>query len=117
MSTFAKLLLILTALFLPHTSPAQDGSGVKNLPLKVSFRKSQVNDSLVARFTNTSTDKFLTAILTFKNSTYNEVKRRKLSVGPGHTAEVGWAQGWKFMSGEAITIESVGYAPLAVTVP
>lgn len=117
MRTFSKFLLVLAVLAFPRTSPAEEAAAAPDLPLKVSFRKAKLNDSLVARFTNTSSDKFLTAIITFKNSTFNQVKQRKLSVGPGNTAEVGWAQGWKFMSGETIKIESVGFAALGVTVP
>jgi hypothetical protein len=117
MKPYVQLFAVFLTFLLLHTSPAETGLAGKDLPIKVSFRKSRANDSLVARFTNTSNDVFLTAFVTFKNSTYNESKRRKLSVGPGKTVEVGWAQGWKVMSGETITIESEGYSALVVTVP
>ena len=125
MNKYFRLFAILLTLLISCTafaqntvqSSAQIASDAKDLPLKISFRKSTLNDSLVARFTNTSTDVFLTAIATFKNSTYNEAKQKKVNVGPGKTVEFGWAQGWRFMSGETITVVSQGYAPLSATVP
>jgi hypothetical protein len=120
MNTYSRLFAILLAFLAAYTCSAQIDSvdaGARGLPLKISFRKSTLNDSLVARFTNTSSDVFLTAVATFKNGTYNEVKQKKLNVGPGKTAEVGWAQGWRFMTGETITVQSQGYAPLTATVP
>ena len=118
MHIFIRLFAVfLTGALLQNTGSAQaDAQGIP-IPITITFRKSLLNDSLVARFTNTSKDKSLTAVVTFKNSTFNEVKSRKLSVGPGSTVEVGWTKGWKFMSGETITVDSLGYDSLSVKVP
>ena len=46
-----------------------------------------------------------------------ESKQAELVVSPDQPAEIGWAQGWRFVSGEKLRIHNQQYRDLWFTAP
>jgi hypothetical protein len=112
-----KNIPVAVALFLCALPPAHAGLFSDDVPVKVEFRKALLDSSLVGQFRNTTTDKYLVVVVTLRNKTTNEVKSGLLKIGPNETNEIGWAQGWSFVSGETIKIEHSDYSSVKVKVP
>jgi ABC-type uncharacterized transport system auxiliary subunit len=105
-SLFLMLLIALTLL----------GCSKPNMPISVTYRKAVFDNSLVAQFNNNS-DRYLTIILKFENKTLKQERSGFIEIAPRETKEIGWAEGWKFMSGEYITISHEDYATETVRMP
>jgi hypothetical protein len=86
------------------------------LPVIVTFRNSIGGSSLVAQYRNTS-GRHLTVSLSLRNPTLKEYKNVALDIRPYGTTEHGWAEGWKYVSGEVITIIHADYETAKITVP
>ena len=86
------------------------------MPVSVTYRKAMLDNSLVAQFNNNS-DRYLTVVLKFENKTLNQEKSGFIELAPRETKEIGWAEGWKFMSGEYITLSHEDYSTRTVRMP
>jgi hypothetical protein len=102
------LLTIIIAPLLMSCKPA--------MPITVSFRTALLNNSLVAQFHNNS-NRYLTLVVVLENKTLNQREERQIDLGPLETKEIGWAEGWKVMSGEYITVLQDDYSSLKVRAP
>jgi len=85
------------------------------IPVSVTFRHAIADNSLVAQIHNNSgsTMKILVVI----QGQMGESKQAELVVSPDQPAEIGWAQGWRFVSGEKLRIHNQQYRDLWFTAP
>lgn len=102
---FAALSLIL--FFRGNTPP---------LPVTVSFRNALLDNSLVARFHNNSAST-LKVIVDIRSRDTGGAKQAELVLGGGSTTEVGWSEGWRFVSGESLHVHNMSFRDLDVVVP
>jgi len=86
------------------------------LPIAVTYRPSFDGTSLVAQFHNTSV-KYLDVAGTFESGGKHQTRSVTLNIGPYQTRELGWAEGWAFMSGETIRLQRDGYRSVVFRVP
>ena len=86
------------------------------MPISVSYRAAQFDNSLVARFHNNS-DRHLSIVMKFENRTLNQQKSGYIDIAPQQTIEIGWAEGWKFMSSEYITMTHEDYSTKTLRIP
>lgn len=96
--------------------PAQVDSAKLDLPVTVSFRKSWIGIGLVAVLKNTSTH-YLTLVMTVRNPTLSTVKRFKIEIAPGDDLDFGHNDGWKFTSGDELSLYHDNYKALKLIVP
>jgi hypothetical protein len=96
--------------------PAQVESGKPGLPVLVSFRKSWLGIGLVAVIKNTSAH-YLTLVMTARNPTLSTVKRFQIEVAPGDDLAFGHNDGWKFTSGDELSLYHDNYKALKLIVP
>lgn len=96
--------------------PAQTESGKPELPVVVSFRKSWLGIGLVAVIENTSTH-YLTLVMTARNPTLSTVKRFQIEVASGDDLAFGHNDGWKFTSGDELSLYHDDYKAFKLTVP
>ena len=92
------------------------GCSKPEMPVSVSYRTALLDSSLVAQFHNNS-DRHLTVVVKFENRTLNQQKDGYIGLAPRETKEIGWVEGWKFMSGEYITMSHEDYATRTVRMP
>ncbi len=105
----APLLVLLAVLgFTGCSKPA--------MPVSVTSREATLDKSLVAQFRNNS-NRHLTVLVRFENKTLGQVKDGYIEIAPLETKEIGWMEGWKFMSGEYVTLAHEDYAAQTVRVP
>ena len=86
------------------------------MPVEVKYRKAFLNASLVVSFQNNST-RNLQILTTFMNPTTNVSKSFTASLDPQRSAEMGYAQGWAFHSGDKIKLHHADYADMNVDLP
>jgi hypothetical protein len=86
------------------------------VPFTIKMRQALTGSGLVATFTNISS-KTLTVAAQFYNPTLNKALERRLILRPLQSAEIGYAQGWPFASGDRIVLKSDGYETLIKFVP
>lgn len=96
--------------------PAQAESAKPALPVKVSFRKSYLGIGLVAVIENTST-RYLTMVMTTRSPTLSTLKRFQIEIKPGDDLAFGHDDGWKFTSGDELSLYNDNYKALKLTVP
>lgn len=96
--------------------PAQAESGKPELPVMVDFRKSYLGIGLVAVIENTSTH-YLTLVMTARNPTLSTVKRFQIEIAPGDDLAFGHNDGWKFTSGDELSLYHDNYKALKLIVP
>lgn len=96
--------------------PAQVESSKPALPVKVGFRKSYLGIGLVAMIENTSAH-YLTMVITTRNPTLSTVRRFKIEIAPGDDLAFGHNDGWKFSSGDELSLYHDDYRALKLTVP
>lgn len=96
--------------------PAQSEPNKPNLPVKVSFRKSYLGIGLVAVIENTSSS-YLTLVMTARNPTLSAVKRFQIEIKPGDDIAFGHDDGWKFTSGDELSLYNDKYQALKLAVP
>jgi hypothetical protein len=88
----------------------------KDLPITVSFRKAMLDSSLVAQIHNNS-DVSMKVLVKIHNRTTKETKQGEFIIPAKGQEEIGWAEGWRFVPGEAIEVTHADYKDLKVTVP
>ncbi|HEX6985480.1 MAG TPA: hypothetical protein VF170_08890 [Planctomycetaceae bacterium] len=86
------------------------------VPVAVTLRDSLVGEGQVAVFSNQTPNR-LTVRVVLENAAANDRKEGNLDLDPNGTAEIGWMEGWKFVSGETITISHPGYRSQTFRVP
>jgi hypothetical protein len=82
------------------------------VPIEFSVRDGLIGK--VAVFHNISS-KTLSVKVVFKNSTFHQFKECDLVFEQGDTKEIGWAEGWKLVPGETVTLSSEGYRTREIT--
>lgn len=86
------------------------------MPVGVTFRESAVGQAYVAQFQNL-TNKYLAVRVKFKNKTLNHEKEGYIELSPYGKREIGWAEGWKFFSGETIHLSHEDYESVSYRIP
>lgn len=86
------------------------------MPVAVTLRDSLVGEGRVAVFSN-QTPHRLTVRVVLENAALKDRREGNLDLDPNGTAEIGWLEGWKFVSGETITISHPQYRTPTVRVP
>lgn len=109
LSRAAPLLALLIALGLA-------GCSKPDMPVSITWREAKLDSSLVAQFRNNS-NRHLAVMTRFENKTLNQTKEGYLELPPMETIEIGWMEGWKFMSGEYLTLAHEDYKTLSVRMP
>ena len=98
---------------------AVSGCGSKakpQMPVRVTFRQAALGQDYVARFHNDS-QRALALHVILENEAYRQKLETPLQIAPGGQAEIGWLEGWRFLSGETIKISHEDYQDLLVRVP
>lgn len=104
-----------TAWYLHNLCP-DSGLPPRRLPVTVSVRDSVIGVGRVVEFSN-CTPRYLVVKVSATNPTFgtNQVFAVDL---PGHAMRpMGWLEGWKFASGDRVTLEQSGYAPTVIQIP
>ncbi len=96
--------------------PAQAEAAKPELPVVVGFRKSWVGIGLVAVIKNTSSH-YLALVMTARNPTLSAVKRFQIEIAPGDELDFGHNDGWKFTSGDELSLYHDNYKTLRLIVP
>ncbi|HBC89249.1 MAG TPA: hypothetical protein DCZ94_20100 [Lentisphaeria bacterium] len=86
------------------------------MPVKVTYRSSAVGEGYVAQFQN-QTSKYLAVRVVFKNRTLNQTKEGSIDLPPNGSTEIGWMEGWKFVSGESIDLYHEDYSSASYRIP
>lgn len=86
------------------------------MPVRVGTRPSKIGNGLVVQIRNTS-DKYLTAMAELANPTTGERTVRAVHLNPGVPVEIGWLEGWRFVSGDSICLRHQSFRSLRYTVP
>lgn len=87
-----------------------------SVPVVVSYRESLVGNGKVAIFSNQTANR-LTITVKFENKKLKEEKTGTIDLDPNGKTEIGWLEGWRFLSGETITISHPDYSSKTVTIP
>jgi hypothetical protein len=105
------------AIFLgPAMSPTPPPPALPPLPIDITYRESLVGEGYVAVFTN-PTRKHFRIVVSMVNPTTGETKRGALDIAPLQIRELGWAEDWKFMSGDRLTVSLAGHQTLSAHIP
>ncbi len=78
------------------------------MPVSVTSRYSAIGAGYVAQFQNTS-DKHLIIRIILTNRTLGQREEDSIELEPFGTKELGWLEGWKFVSGDTITLVHEDY--------
>lgn len=89
-------------------------SGLKRLPLDVSFQKAPMLDGNALALKNTSSA-ILSVTLRFSNR--SESKEIPVTLDPGAVKELGWLGDWVLASGDKVEIRSAGYQAIVKRAP
>lgn len=85
-------------------------------PITIMHRESAVGRGKVVVITNPSGQKVAIDVLISSSETDQEATL-KYTLNPRTFAEIGWAQGWQFVSGEEIIVSSNKYSDVEYTIP
>lgn len=96
--------------------PAQAEPGKPALPVMLSFRKSWLGIGLVAVIENASSHHLVLA-MAVRNPALSTARRFRIEIAPGDDLVFGHAEGWKFASGDELSLYHVDYKTLRLTVP
>jgi hypothetical protein len=97
-------------------SPTPPPLALPSLPIDITYRESLVGEGYVAVFTN-PTRKHFRIVVSMVNPTTGETKRGALDIAPLQIRELGWAEDWKFMSGDRLTVSLAGHQTLSAHIP
>ena len=86
------------------------------VPVIVTIRDSMVGQGKVAIFSNQSSSR-LTVSVECENQRVGDKRSFNIDLEPNGTFEVGWLEGWTFVSGETITISHPDYRSSTYFVP
>jgi hypothetical protein len=92
------------------------GAGKSKVPVVVSYRDSLLSDGLVAIFINQTSNR-LTISYKFENKALGEVKEGAIDIKPNAKVEIGWLEGWNFVSGDTITVSHHNYRSFTTRIP
>lgn len=87
-----------------------------DLPVNITYRKSAVGEGYVVQFFNKS-NKYIAFLVNFENKTLNKKKTDYIELSPGEIKEIGWMEGWKFISGEKIRLSHEDYKAITYKIP
>lgn len=96
--------------------PACDWFSKPDMPVEITYRQSLVGQGYVLQFHNTST-RLLRVAVRIRDSATGQVKELPLEMPGGKTAEIGWLEGWKFVSGDQVTVRHEEYADKLYLIP
>jgi len=115
MKAFGVFLAVLAAItvavfiFAPERLPS--GIGLHVVPMEVSSRDSLVGEGQVAIISNPTGKTLHNVRIVCRNSRLNQEKAfLEESWAPSRTVELGWAEGWRFESGETLEISAAGFS-------
>ena len=91
-------------------------ANTKPMPISVTFRHAAFDSTWVAQLRNNS-GSTMKVLVQVESRTTGQSKQAELVVAYTETTEVGWAEGWRFVSGETMRIHHADYKDLVVTVP
>jgi hypothetical protein len=86
------------------------------LPVTVNFRSSWLGQGLVAELHNAS-PRFLGVVLVVRNPTLSTVRRFNLELRPDASVSFGHLEGWRFSSGDELTLYHDAYAATKAVAP
>ena len=86
------------------------------LPVTVNFRPSWLGQGVVAEIHNAS-PRFLSVVLVARNPTLSSARRFTLELRPESNTPFGHLEGWRFVSGDELTLYNDGFAQLRTVVP
>ncbi|MFH1067766.1 MAG: hypothetical protein V1746_07675 [bacterium] len=86
------------------------------MPVQITLRESVMGQGYVVQFNNTS-NKYLKIRVFYKDRTLRKSKKSLLELPPLGMTEKGWLQGWKFASGETITLLHEDYQTMFYKIP
>lgn len=98
------------------TAENSEGSAQPDLPVKIVVRDSVVGEGYVVQFHNEANQRFVLTVC-IENKAGKDRTERTLPIGPSEMQELGWVQGWKFASGDRITVKHDKYKSSTATVP
>jgi hypothetical protein len=100
----------------PPPDTVSMSGGKPDLPIVVTYRAALMGNSYVAAFTNQS-NRLLAVMVTARNPSFGRQQTFRLDIAPNATREIGHLEGWKFVSGDVITVTHAEYAPMVKTIP
>lgn len=105
------------AIFLgPSLAPSPPPPKLPTFPIDITYRESLVGEGYVAVFSN-PTQRHFRVLVSMANPTTGETKRAALDIAPLEIREIGWAEGWKFTSGDRLTASLSGYQTFSAHIP
>jgi hypothetical protein len=90
-------------------SPDFRGGAPGNLPIEAGFRRAPAGQGVILVVRNAS-KRHLSLEATAKRPRSGEQKTFRLEVEPGKTAELGYREGWLFVSGDTVALSHKDYA-------
>lgn len=91
-------------------------AGKPEMPVAVTYRKAAFGPGLVLQLRNNS-DRTLTVVLEHHNPTLSTRVRNSVDLGPHAIVELGWAENFKFASGDEVKLDHAEYQALHVRLP
>lgn len=86
------------------------------LPVVVSYRTAWMDSSLVAQIHNDS-DSLRKVLFVIESPTTGQIMNKVEVIPARGMAEVGWLEGWRFVSGERVRVHQAGYRDYDDVVP
>lgn len=103
-------------IFAPERFPA--GVGLRDVPLVCSWRPSLVGEGQVVIIANPTGETLRNVHIVCRSSASNEKKEYfEDHWTPEQTKEIGWMEGWRFLSGETVEVSASGYLTKRWTTP
>ena len=86
------------------------------VPVIVTYRESLLGQGLVLQLNN-QTNTQLTVTLVVNNEEKNYRKEGAINIPPNGQVEIGWLEGWRFESGETVTISHPNFKSRTWRIP
>jgi hypothetical protein len=86
------------------------------VPVSISYRESAVGRGKVAVVSNQSGDT-LNVLVAHDSPARGRHKTGYLNLPPGRSVEIGWLEGWRFESGDRVSVSHAGFQPQSVLIP
>lgn len=110
-----RVMLIIAGICL-FSLPACSLFGKPEMPVGISYRASVVGQGYVLQFHNTST-RLLRVAVSIKDSATGQSREMPLEIPGGKMSEIGWLEGWKFVSGDQVIVRHEEYAEKLYLIP
>ena len=88
----------------------------REMPIEVWFRQAVFGKGMVAEFRNRSNTPLKVAV-DFRSPSTGTTSTREMVIERQGSAEVGWAEGWKFVPGDELSIRHSRFTTKRVIVP